>query len=309
MLGRGILRRGRVDGLRARLLLVALFSVGATGSFAGVTHAAKPTTTSVTFSFTGAPQLWTVPAGVRQATFELFGAQGGNSNPDSTGSVSLGGNGAEVTAAVAVKPGQVLQLNVGGAGGPANGSTAVGDAGSGGGASDVRNGAYGLADRLLVAGGGGGAGGGALLCPTSGCTAFSAGGAGGASGAAGGAGVNSSNAGGGGGAGTSTAGGAAGAGGVNMDGTFDPAGTPGSLGSGGAGAETDLDACNGGWGGDGYYGGGGGGDGGFGQIPGLSACGPGGGGGGGSSFIAKGAKGGTTTNGVQSGNGEIIVTY
>ncbi len=33
--------------------------------------------TICTFSFTGAAQTWTVPAGVTQATFDVFGAQGG----------------------------------------------------------------------------------------------------------------------------------------------------------------------------------------------------------------------------------------
>jgi hypothetical protein len=56
-----------------------------------------------------------------------------------------------------VIPGEVLQLNGGGAGGPGgggfNGGGAPGpDAAGGGGASDVRRAPYGLADRLIVAG-------------------------------------------------------------------------------------------------------------------------------------------------------------
>ena len=39
--------------------------------------AAPASAATVTFNYTGAAQTWTVPAGVRQATFDLYGAQGG----------------------------------------------------------------------------------------------------------------------------------------------------------------------------------------------------------------------------------------
>jgi hypothetical protein len=101
-----------------------------------------------------------VPAGVGQATFTLYGAEGGMS---STG--VAGGLGAAVTATLPVTAGTVLQLNLGQAGGTSSGATIGGGgaagpaAGGGGGATDVRtpaaDGTYPLANRLLVAGGGG----------------------------------------------------------------------------------------------------------------------------------------------------------
>lgn len=111
-----------------------------------------------TFGYTGAAQSWTVPEGVSQATFDVFGAPGGRVN-------GFGGFGGRVRATLTVTPGATYQILVGGErgfnGGGAPGDTdpAAGAGGAaGGGASDVRTGAYGLADRLLVAGGGGGAG-------------------------------------------------------------------------------------------------------------------------------------------------------
>jgi hypothetical protein len=101
---------------------------------------------------------WTVPAGVTSALFDVFGAQGGGN----------GGAGGEAQAYIALTPGQLLQLNTGGKGGPPylygypdnggfNGG-GRGQDGGGGGASDVRVGPYGFSERLLVAGGGGGGG-------------------------------------------------------------------------------------------------------------------------------------------------------
>src|SRR3954453_17549906 len=57
-----------------RLLLPALFSVLA---LLCLSAPASATTVTVPFSYTGAPQSWTVPAGVTSATFDLYGAQGG----------------------------------------------------------------------------------------------------------------------------------------------------------------------------------------------------------------------------------------
>jgi hypothetical protein len=71
-----------------------------------------------------------------------------------------------VTGTLPVSAGDVFQVNAGQAGaydgdkgtsvGFGGGGEGGSDGGGGGGASDVRDGAYGLADRLLVAGGGGG---------------------------------------------------------------------------------------------------------------------------------------------------------
>ena len=111
---------------------------------------------------------WTVPAGVTEVQFEVYGARGGD------GCRTSGGWGGLTTATIRVTPGEVLQiwpgsrggdllcwegLAPGGANGGADSGLMVGQlngAGGGGGASDVRRFPYGLADRILTAGGGGG---------------------------------------------------------------------------------------------------------------------------------------------------------
>ena len=122
---------------------------------------------------------FTVPDGVRQVSFDLFGAEGGSAPgfvaPSPSNDGAPGGLGGETRATLAVNPGQVFQITVGKAG--INGSSqrgtpaqaggsghgiggfgGHGGAGSGGGGTDVRVGAFGANDRVLVAGGGGGAG-------------------------------------------------------------------------------------------------------------------------------------------------------
>ena len=213
------------------------------------------------FAYTGAPQTYTVPAGVTSLGVDMAGAAGGPKYALSTGQ----GLGGRTQAVLAVVPGQVLTLYVGGAGtkngGGFNGGggASAGD-GGGGGASDLRQGGAALADRGLVAGGGGGGG------------DYSGGGSGGdLNGGAGlAAGTNT-----GGGGGTQTAPGAGGS----------PSGNAGSGAGGGAG-----NGLSGG-GGGGYFGGGGGGD---------KA-----GGGGGSSFAGAGTSAVTHTQGVEAGNGYV----
>jgi VCBS repeat-containing protein len=285
----------------------------------GLAHAAdgdcKPSGSNVvcTFTFTGAAQIWTVPDGVSQATFDVYGAQGGIS-----GVGHAGGLGGKASATIDVTPGDTLQINVGGAGsrgvagtaggaggaGGFNGGAAGGNGlgrppgglgdrgggGGGGGASDVRSGGdFGLDNRIIVGGGGGGAG--------------DFGGQGGSGGGTGsGSAPSNGGNGGNGGTGSSIDGGFGGTGGSlsrggfggdgevtfgsGGDGVFGTGGSGGSGGSGGAG----------GGGGGGYYGGGGGGSG----FPG------GGGGGGGSGF---GPSGVVFNGGVQSGNGLVTITY
>ncbi|HRP53969.1 MAG TPA: glycine rich domain-containing protein, partial [Fluviicola sp.] len=117
---------------------------------------------SITFNYTGAPQTWTVPACVSNITVTVAGAEGGGGN---------GGNGAIVTATLTVNPGDVLNLYVGGSGQcPGNGwngggighatssGTTTWNSCGGGGASDIRIGGTGLANRIVVASGGGGEG-------------------------------------------------------------------------------------------------------------------------------------------------------
>lgn len=251
------------------LLAAALFGAVASGASAA----------TATFSYTGAAQTWTVPAGVTQVTLDLRGAQGGGSYPCSGARQEDGGLGGQAQGTLAVTPGQVLNLYVGGqavdvgnitpAPGGFNGGGDGGQYGAGGGgATDVRVGGTALANRVAVAGGGGGG--------NTGCPEHGAGGnGGGLSGDAGTPGVGGSTAAGG---GTQSSGGTAGA----------APGVAGQLGLGGSTASYHI-----GGGGGGYYGGG-------------SAYAAGGGGG--SSYIA-GLSGGSTTPGVQSGNGSIVITY
>lgn len=111
-------------------------------------------TSPTTYTYTGSPEVFTVPTGVTTLTVVLNGAQGGG------GSTGLGGR---ATASLTVTPGQSLTLRVGGKGddnGPGGynggGAGAGVDAGGGGGASDIRMNGDALSNRVLVAGGGGG---------------------------------------------------------------------------------------------------------------------------------------------------------
>ncbi len=231
--------------------------------------------TADTFSYTGAEQTYTVPAGTSWVRITASGATGGWSS----GSGVVGGVGATVDTHVPVTPGQVLYVNVGGAGsypgaGGWNGGGNGGPYGAGGGgASDVRTTSGDLSARIVVAAGGGGNG--ATYAGQSG-------------GDAGSAGQSTASGAGGGQPGTQTAGGAGG--------TSDcAAGAVGGVGTGGAGG-TGSCSSGGGGGGGGYYGGGGGGGS-------FSAA---AGGGGGSSHVVTGAKH-TTISAAAAGAGTITI--
>jgi len=99
-----------------------------------------------TFTYTGNAQYWTVPDGVSQATFDVYGAQGGSAGG------AVGGRGGEASATIAVTPGERLQVNVGGRGGAGLGGT--GAAGGFNGGAGGGNGS----DGGSVGGGGGGGG-------------------------------------------------------------------------------------------------------------------------------------------------------
>jgi glycine rich protein/Big-like domain-containing protein len=218
------------------------------------------------FSYTGAEQSYTVPAGVSSLSVTAIGAPGGG--PLSGGLAA--GRAAVVSGIVNVAPGQVLYVEVGGSGSsPVGGFNGGGDSGTrngisvdgGGGASDVRTlpmsaGVISLNSRLIVAAGGGGSG-----YPAA---------PGGDAGAAGGSAPDSSV---GGGAGTQTAGGAGGCDALQVG-----CGVGGSLGIGGTGGSSGDGAQTreGAGGGGGLFGGGGGG----GVLDGAV-----GGGGGGSSLV------------------------
>jgi hypothetical protein len=250
------------------------------------------------FAYTGSLQSMIVPPSVSIMQVDLTGAAGGTIAIDSTGS-DRAGWGARVTSTFVVTPGDTLYIYVGGQGTSTGGWNGGGEGASrvnykpnnsgGGGASDIRIGGTALSNRIIVAGGGGG-----YHYPC--YTPYQRGGDAGEIGALGGS-IQSSCCCGwtdggnpccgndfllaGGGGGSSTSGGAAGESCVGYV-TYS-----GSLGNGGGGG------TNGGGGGGGYYGGGGG------------PC--GGAGGGGSSYTS-----GTSTTyypGVQSGNGEVTITF
>ncbi len=282
--------RGAIDTTGARqtsrrswrLMLALLLGLGLLGGWLPTSSAARAAAqvaqaSPLTFAYTGAVQTWTVPAGVMSATFDVYGAAGGNGNFSTA-------QGGRATATLAVTPGEVIQLYVGGQGGGVNGCTSQpgpgaggfnggGNGGStnagiqckgagGGGASDVRRGGNTLGARVVVAGGGGGS------TPGSACPGGDGGG------------LN--------GGGVSCFVGTAAGGGQNA-GTG--SGMPGQGGDGANGGE-----FGGGGGGGGYYGGAGG--------PATTQAGSGGGGGSG-----YGPSGTVFATGVRAGNGQILITF
>jgi hypothetical protein len=300
---------------RGLLGLVAGFGV-AMLAFASSAFAALPAncsqsqyTVTCTFEFTGAEQAFTVPRGIGSVLVDAVGAAGGGGDANVPGGV-----GGTAGAPVSAMPGEVLYVEIGGAGthaGGWNGGGGVTDGagGGGGGASDVRtiscrSGCPGISasldSRLVVAAGGGGGGANAVPPGTSG-----------AGGAAGSAGANAGNGGGSGGApGTLAGAGAGGAGGIGDTGASSPngaTGVSGGLGQGGAGSGGASAGYlgYGGGGGGGYYGGGGGGSGPSAAQsvdPGHTG---GGGGGGGGSY----APGGTTGQAVAGTPATVTISY
>ena len=278
---------------------------------------AIPSNFTQTVNYTGASQTWTVPAGVTSINIEAYGAAGAaGANGSAAGSSGAAGKGSKTTGTLAVTPGQVLNIYVGGAAsgssGGFNGGAPGGNAsaGGGGGATDIRVGGTTPADRVLVAGGGGGGGRGG--CESGTVT----GGAGGD----GGNGVNGANAptpGGFAGGGFGAIGQAGGLAGIGCGGFLGQPGQAGDInGTGGTGGNGQTCCCfsapsvpGGGGGGGGYIGGGGGGGGSAGTV-GCSGNDKGGGGGGagGSSYTA-GVSAGAVTNGINTGDGYVLITY
>ena len=133
----------------SRLLILLVISLG---FFTGVNAQ-----TVTNYSYTGAGQTYTVPAGCTLISFDVIGAKGGGSN------YGNGGAGGRVQGMMNVTPGQVLNVYVGnvgaGVGGPGggNGSGYFGGIGStyggaGGGCSEIQI----AGTRVVVAGAGGG---------------------------------------------------------------------------------------------------------------------------------------------------------
>ncbi|HZQ35041.1 MAG TPA: Ig-like domain-containing protein [Dehalococcoidia bacterium] len=266
---------------------------------AGHATLARAATITLTFSFTGTEQSFTVPANVTSIHVVAIGGSGGSGNAFSVsgGASGTGGHGALVTGDLAVTPGQTIYVEVGGnganatsgtggtggfnGGGSGNSTAGTGAGGGGGGASDVRtlplsSGLSPTDSRLLVAAGGGGGGAGGIV-------SFFPGGAGGNAGAAGSTGGPVG--GGGGGAGTAVAGGAAGS-------SFSTSAGAGTLGQGGGGGSQGGAGAGGG-----LFGGGGGG--------GSDAISAGGGGGGGSNLVPAGGSAATDTTGVP----QVTISY
>ena len=129
---------------------------------------------AIDFEYTGSEQIYTVPAGVSQIQLEVWGAQGGEGNDySSTGNPRNGGAGGYSVGTIHVNSGDVLYVYVGqqglhnaGSESAWNGGGAQGvaqyEAGTGGGATDIRIGQNSLYSRVIVAGGGGGGGNGSI---------------------------------------------------------------------------------------------------------------------------------------------------
>ena len=266
------------------------------------------TQTFVPFSFTppGASQPFNVPAGVTQIIAIVRGAQGGLSGDE----LAVGGFGGETIGTIAVTPGEILQILVGGQGvgitggfngGGDGGAGGAGDTssgssgGGGGGASEIRRGS-----NQLIIGSGGGGGGGSAGSDVPG----SGGGAGG--GPTGGTkGIDNTVLNSGGGGATSASPGTGGV--TNGDpGDTDGIGQGGDGGIGASDPSVTIGGGGGGGGGGGLHGGGGGGGGSIINIVGFSLGDGGAGGGGGSALVPTG---GITTAGVQSGNGSVVIAY
>jgi hypothetical protein len=145
-----------------------LLSGGAASALAAPSCSPSGANTVCTFSTPGV-DTFTVPAGVTEASFDVFGAQGGGLPGQ-----SVGGLGGRARADLALTPGATVTVGVGGAGGSvgacdaqetpgvggvnggASGGSGFCEGAGGGGASDVRIGGTDLDHRVLVAGGGGG---------------------------------------------------------------------------------------------------------------------------------------------------------
>jgi len=252
---------------------------------------------AVKFSYTGAPQTFTVPAGVTSIIVKAFGASGGS------GSHAHGGLGGETDATLPVRPGDTLQINVGGRGADARrcpGGNGGFNGGANGGRADPFTGCF------LLGGGGAGGGGATSIRPANRAVlVLVAGGGGGAAGRGhqgdGGAG-----------------GGATGGNGKNTHQCKGGAG--GSQTLGGKGGRCLVDEAGrghsgrsllGGGGGDGFAGGGAGG--GAGYFGGGGSAGTHvlatGGAGGGSSFAALNATNVKMLAGVNSGNGLLTIAW
>ena len=123
---------------------------------------------AISFKYTGAVQTFTVPSGIFLVSVTLVGAGGGSSGL-SHAYYGTGGAGAQLQFNLAVTPGNIFYIFVGGrgqgllndgflnsySGGYNGGGNGVGTTSyGGGGATDIRYGGTALSNRIAVAGGG-----------------------------------------------------------------------------------------------------------------------------------------------------------
>jgi hypothetical protein len=160
---------GAVAVIVALASLGLSFSIGSAGPAVGAQPRTNPPCVGVSaaggpcyadYAFTGSAQQFVVPDGVAAVTIEAYGGFGG-----SNAFTIAGGENGAVAGTLAVKPGEVLTILVGGAGGSGTmsggggaggfgGGGAGGDGAGGGGGATVVSGPEGQVQ--LVAGGGGG---------------------------------------------------------------------------------------------------------------------------------------------------------
>ena len=250
--------------------------------------------------YTGTIQYFTVPTGVYSITIEAWGAEGGAN----TSVNNLGGKGARIRGDITVTPGEVLKLLVGQKGGDISDNCAGG--GGGGGSFVTRS------DNtpLLIAGGGGGASLTSSLPTVMDGSSLNSGQDGTNNGGSNGRGIGGSN-----GNGSTTyyvnSGTASGGGGLWTDGatgTDGPEGGKAFVNGGNGGMQSRGGAGGFGGGGTGRHtGAGGGGYSGGGCGGYSSSCQSCGGGGGGGSY--NGGTNQSNADGVQSGDGIIILTF
>ncbi len=236
------------------------------------------------FEYTGAAQSFTVPPGVTSLHIESYGASGGKGYANG-GTSSPGGDGAYTAGEFPVTPGETLTIIVGEEGKPGNTNIFYGG-GGGGGSFVIRDAGY--VPLIIAAGGGGGSF--DENAPGHDGQATTSAGAGGSSAPSIGEGGNSSTAG-------------AGGGGWNSNGQSYYNLALGGIMKGGSGG-TGFYGNDGGFGGGGgSFQGGGGGGGYTGGSAGIYNI----GGGGGGSYNTGTNQ--TNTAGVNSGNGEVLITW
>src|SRR5690349_14372126 len=112
LLGRSRHRGWRPLMFAAAAGLSAVWALALAGSAAAQQSncSRSGSTVTCTFGYTGGAQVWTVPAGVTSATFELQGAQGGNVDTSPDVSFTEGGLGGEASADLALSPGATVTI-------------------------------------------------------------------------------------------------------------------------------------------------------------------------------------------------------